>query len=65
MGEQAAEDCLPERQVAGIGRRKSIPSNVDRPFSVWNSQLFTGPDCKSTEHSRGQVNVRVVVEINQ
>ena len=32
------------------------------PFSVSNSQLFTAPDCKSTEHNHGQVNVRVVVE---
>jgi len=35
----------------------------DPLFSAWNSQHFAGPDCKSTEHSQGRVNVRAGVEV--
>lgn len=43
-----------------VQRSQLQPRTPDLPFSVWNSQLFTGLDCKSTEYN--QVNVRVVVE---
>ena len=45
-----------------VQRYQLRPRTPDPYFSVWNSQLFTGLDCKSAEHNQGQVNVRVVVE---
>jgi len=67
---RAKDDDLPflEEQSRATLRPKisTEASNAGSPpFSVSNSQLFTAPDCKSTEHNHGQVNVRVVVEINQ
>ena len=46
-----------------VGRSRLRPRRRGPPFSVWNSQLFTGLDCKSTEYNQGRVNVRVGVEV--
>ncbi|KAH9204054.1 hypothetical protein DL95DRAFT_398833 [Leptodontidium sp. 2 PMI_412] len=48
-----------------VRRSRLKPRRLGLPFSVWNNQLFTEPDCKSTQHNQGRVNVRVIVEINQ
>lgn len=36
-----------------VQRSQLSPQTPDTPFSVWNSQLFPGLDCKSTEHNQG------------
>lgn len=46
-----------------VPRSRLRPRRPRLPFSVWNSQFFTGLDCKSTEHNQGRVNVRVEVEV--
>jgi hypothetical protein len=46
-----------------VQRSQPRPRTPDLPFSIWNSQLFTGLDCKSTEHNQGRVNLRMVVEV--
>ena len=50
MGEQAAEDCLPERQAARTGRRKALPSNErDSPGGMRGLDLMDRRDGRDTE----------------
>jgi hypothetical protein len=50
MGEQAAEDCLPERQATGIGRRNALPSNErDSPGGMRGLDLIDKRDGRDTE----------------
>jgi hypothetical protein len=55
---------LPRSSLGQLCAQRSQlrPRTPDPPYSVWNSQFFTGLDCKSTEHNQGQVSVRVVVK---
>jgi hypothetical protein len=46
-----------------VPRSRPRPRRPRLPFNVWNSQLFTGLDYKSTEHNQGRVNVSVGVEV--
>jgi hypothetical protein len=46
-----------------VERSQPKPRSPGSPFSVWNSQLSTRLDCKSTEYKQGWVRVRVIVEV--
>ncbi|CZR56350.1 uncharacterized protein PAC_06238 [Phialocephala subalpina] len=45
-----------------IGRSQPEPS---APFSIWNSQLLSGLECKSTEQNQDWVNVRATVQVGE
>jgi hypothetical protein len=56
-------ECASSLGLLCVPRSRLRPRRPRLPFSVRNSQFFTGPDCKSTKHNQGRVNISVGVEV--